>query len=101
MCVCDLDVEPYILFAIFIALSPAHIYAHLTLLCRLIDSILNHITSITNCFIVPLHLSTHREAMMCVSACVKQRHGAFSPAPMLSAYGELKHGWRRVLELKD
>lgn len=36
---------------------------------------------------------------MCVS--VKQRHGAFSPAQMLSGYGELKHGWLRVLELKD
>lgn len=65
----DLDVPPYILSAIFIVLSPAHMYAHLTGLSRLIDSILNHITSITNCFIVPVHLSTQRAAV-CVCVCV-------------------------------
>ncbi len=56
---CDLDVQLYILSAIFIVLSLTHTYTHLTGLSRLIDSILNHITSITNCFIVLSHLSTH------------------------------------------
>lgn len=64
VCVClcvhsDLDVWPYILSAIFTVLSSTHIYTHLTGPSKLIDSILNHITSITNCFIVPPHLSTY------------------------------------------
>lgn len=97
VCVCcDLDLRLYILSAIFIVLSPTHThtYTHLTGPSKLIDSILNHITSITNCFIVLPHLSTHWVACVCV--CVS------SPL-MVSAWSELKPGWRRVLvlELKD
>lgn len=65
--VCDLDVEHYILSAIFIVLSFSHTYTQQTVLSELIDSILNHITSITNCFMFTVHLSACRGAVMCVS----------------------------------
>lgn len=67
MCyLCDLDLRPYIPSAIFIVLSPLR-----TGLFRLIDSILNHITSITNCFILQLHLSIHWHVHVCVCVGVQ------------------------------